>query len=72
LTEAQRCADDGYPIITVSLGSGADTDLMEQIATITGGVHFNVPGGQSVEQYEEDLKDVFREVAADRPLKLVK
>lgn len=72
LTEAQRCADDGYPIVTISLGSGADTSLMGQIASITGGVHFNVPGGQSVAAYEQDLKDVFRDVAADRPLKLVK
>jgi Mg-chelatase subunit ChlD len=72
VNQAQLCADKGYPIITVSLGAGADTGLMGQIATITGGVHFNIPGGQSVAEYEEDLKDVFRDVAADRPLKLVK
>jgi hypothetical protein len=72
LDEAQLAADDHYPIVTVSLGSGADTDLMDQIAQITGGVHFNIPGGQSVAAYEEDLKDVFRAIADDRPLKLVK
>ncbi len=72
LDEAQRAADDHYPIVTVSLGSGADTDLMDQIAEITNGVHFNIPGGQSVAEYEEDLKDVFRAIADDRPLKLVK
>ncbi len=72
LEEAQRCADAGYPVLTVSLGAGADTDLMQQVADITGGLHFNIPGGQSVEEYEEDLKEVFRRLAAHRPLKLVK
>jgi hypothetical protein len=72
LNQAQLCADKNYPIVTVSLGAGADTALMDQIANITGGVHFNVPGGQSVAEYEQDLKDVFRQVAADRPLQLVK
>jgi hypothetical protein len=72
LDEAQMAADMHYPIVTVSLGSGADTDLMDQIAQITGGVHFNIPGGQSVAAYEEDLKDVFRAIADDRPLQLVK
>lgn len=72
LQQAQLCADKNYPIVTVSLGSGADTALMDQIAAITNGVHFNIPGGQSVSQYEQDLKDVFREIASDRPLQLVK
>ena len=70
--EAQRAASDGFPIVTVSLGSAADKDLMQQVADITLGIHFNIPGGQSVEEYEEDLKDVFRRIAGHRPLKLVK
>ncbi len=72
IQEAYRAADAKIPIVTVSFGAGADTALMQQIADITGGVHFNVPGGSSVSQYEEDLKDVFRQIADDRPLKLVK
>ncbi len=72
LQQADLCAADGYPVVTVSLGVGADQELMQQIADKTGGVHFNVPGGQSVAQYEEQLKDVFRQVAANRPLRLVK
>jgi len=71
LQEAQLCQDAGYPVVTVSLGAGADTSIMQQVADITGGVHFNIPGGQTVAEYEEDLKDVFREIAKDRPLKLV-
>ena len=72
LDEAQRCADNGYPVITISLGASADTNLMQQVADITAGVHFNIPGGQSVAAYEEDLKDAFREIADHRPLMLVK
>ncbi len=72
LEQAQICADNHFPIVTISLGAGADTGLMDQIANMTGGVHFNVPGGQTVAEYEKDLKDVFRQIADDRPLKLVK
>jgi len=70
LEQAEAAADAKIPVVTVSLGAGADMDLMEQIAAITGGVHFNVPGGQPVAEYEEDLKDVFRKVADSRPLRL--
>jgi hypothetical protein len=71
LDEAYTAADHHYPTVTISLGAAADTDLMQQIADITNGVHFNIPGGQTVDQVEEDLKDVFRVIADDRPLKLV-
>jgi Mg-chelatase subunit ChlD len=72
LDEAYLAAAKNIPIVTISLGSGADIDLMDEIASITNGVHFNIPGGQPVEAYEEDLKEVFRKIADDRPLKLVK
>ncbi len=73
LEEANLCADKRYPILTVSLGAGADTDLMQQIANTTDkGRHFNIPGGQTGDEYYEDLVEVFREIAKDRPLKLVK
>lgn len=71
LDEGQLAADAGIPVVTVSLGVNADTNLMQSIADMTDGVHFNVPGGSGVLQYEEQLKDVFRSIADDRPLKLV-
>jgi hypothetical protein len=43
---------------------------MEAIADLTGGVHFNVPGGQSVSEYEEDLNEIFAAIAAHVPLRL--
>ncbi|MFV2065723.1 MAG: VWA domain-containing protein [Pirellulales bacterium] len=72
LDEAQLAADSRFPIVTISLGAAADTSLMQQIADITSGAHFNIPGGQAVSSYEEGLRNVFRAIADDRPLKLVK
>lgn len=69
--QAQAAQNAGIPILTISLGANADTSLMGQIATITGGVHFNVPGGQSINAVEDDLNDIFRQIADHRPLKLV-
>jgi hypothetical protein len=71
LDEAELCAEANIKITTISVGAGADTDLMQEIADMTGGTHFNVPGGSSVSEYEDQLKLVFGEIAADRPLKLI-
>jgi len=72
LTQANLCAKAGFPVITISLGADADAALMQQVADITKGVHFNIPGGQSVADYEQDLKDVFALIANYRPTQLVK
>jgi hypothetical protein len=71
LSEAQVCKDAKIPVCTISMGAGADTAIMQQVADLTGGKHFNIPGGQTGAEYEEQLKDVFEEIAAIRPLKLV-
>ncbi|WP_339910241.1 VWA domain-containing protein [Symmachiella dynata] len=75
---AQSALDEAYyakaakiKIMTVSIGAGADTNLMQEIADITGGEHFNVPGGQTVAQYADQLQAHFNTIAADRPLKLI-
>jgi len=72
LQQAQLAADVHYPVVTISLGSGADTSLMQQIADLSGGAHFNIPGLQLITDYEADLLAVFRKIADDRPLVLVK
>ena len=72
LDEARLAARDKFPIVTISLGAAADKQLMQAVADITKGVHFNVPGGRSVSEYEQQLKDIFRQIADRRPLKLVK
>jgi len=71
LDEADLAAAAGIPVVTISLGASADISLMQSIADTTGGVHFNIPGGQPVSAYEQDLRDVFVQIADDRPLKLV-
>jgi len=71
IEEAYAAAQARIPIIAIALGAEADDDLMQQIADITRGAYFKIPGGQSVEEYEEQLKEVFRMVAADRNLVLV-
>ncbi len=52
--------------MTISLGLNADTTLMQQIADITGGKHFNVPGGGTIDECERTEGSVHREIAADR------
>lgn len=71
LDQVAECQSRKYPVITISLGANADTSLMQQVADMTGGVHFNIPGGQTVAQYEAALKDTFRKIAEKRPLQLV-
>lgn len=72
LSEAHLAAASGYPIVTISLGAGADVPLMEEVAEITKGATFNVPGGRPAEEYAEELAEVFKKIAKHRPLKLVK
>jgi len=71
VTEANLAAAAGIPIITIALGAYADTALMQQVADITGGVCFVVPGGQPIAQVKAQLEQVFIQVASDRPLRLV-
>ncbi len=70
-SEAVACKNAKIPIVTISLGGAADTELMQSVANTTRGVHFNIPGGQTASAYEDQLIDVFGQVASTRPLKLV-
>lgn len=72
ISEAYAAKALNIPIVAISLGAGADVDLMDQVAEITDSRHFNIPGGQSVSDYRDDLFKVFRAIADSRPLKLVK
>lgn len=70
-SEAALCAAAGIPVVTISLGADADTALMQSVADVTRGAHFNIPGGQTASQYKDQLTQVFGQVASTRPLKLV-
>ena len=69
IDEAGRARDEGITAVTISFGDDADRTLMQQVADITKGVHFNVP--DSVSGYEDDLRAVFRKIAVNRPVILV-
>ncbi len=71
ISEAYASAGLNFPIVTISLGVNADVSLMNQVAEITESRTFNVPGGASVAAYREGLFEVFRDIADNRPLKLV-
>jgi hypothetical protein len=72
--EAALCAHESrkYQIFAISMGAGADTEIMVQAANATEGVHFNVPGGSSQADYYNQLYATFEQIAKARPLKLVK
>jgi hypothetical protein len=71
IAEAQLAANARIPIVTIALGAYADTALMQQVADMTGGAAFTVPGGQPIAQVKTQLEEVFGKVAADRPLQMV-
>jgi Mg-chelatase subunit ChlD len=67
--QAQQAAAEGITIHTVSFTSDADEALMAQVAEIGKGMHFHVPN-YNVEQYTEDLEEVFLTISSMRPLVL--
>ena len=69
--EAYAAAAASIPVVTISMGALADTALMSQVATITNGVYFDIPGGQTAAQYSAQLDAVWKQVADNRPLKIV-
>lgn len=71
LDQARSAGRDKFQILTISLGADADTDLMQQIANLTGGTHFSIEGGHAVSEYREQLLAVFTKIALQRSLKLV-
>jgi Mg-chelatase subunit ChlD len=71
IQEANAAATAGYPVVTISMGALADTSLMSQIASITSGVYFDIPGGQTAAQYSQQLQAVWKQVCDNRPLKIV-
>jgi hypothetical protein len=71
IQQANLCKASKIKVMAVALGLGADENLMEELAAITGGKHFVVPGGGTIAEYEAQLMQVFQDIAADRPLKLL-
>jgi Flp pilus assembly protein TadG len=70
LQKAQEAADQGIMIFAVSVGYDADTDVMGQIADIGGGAHFHASG--SIEEYADQLEQIFAQLGGTRPVELIK
>lgn len=60
---AERAANDGIVIHAISLGDGADRELMQYIAEVTGGEEFFAETGN-------ELNDVFEQIRRRIPVQL--
>lgn len=65
--EATQAIDDHITLHTMSVGVYADTALMDAIAFAGGGIHINVPGGQTIAEMESELLAAFSQIAANVP-----
>jgi hypothetical protein len=61
LNSAQAAANQNVKIYTVSFGTAADQNLMQQVAIIGDGKHYHAANAQ-------ELKDIFREIGLTIPL----
>ena len=59
--------DAGATVHTMSVGAGADRDLMYAVAHSGGGLHIDVPGGSDHAANEDLLREAFRKIAARVP-----
>ncbi|MFH5805410.1 pilus assembly protein TadG-related protein [Alienimonas sp. DA493] len=64
---AREAIRAGATVHTLSVGAGADSDLMNAMGYAGSGVHIDVPGGNSSEENEELLREAFRQIAARVP-----
>ena len=64
-------ADAGIRVYTVSVGAGADTVFMEELATIGNGEHYYAGGG-SIDSYSAGLTAIFEALGGKWPVVLVK
>ncbi|MCA9043701.1 MAG: VWA domain-containing protein [Planctomycetaceae bacterium] len=71
LDEATLAANAGIKVMCVSLGRGADRNLLDQIAQMTGGVHYNVPPSYKIEEYNTEMLNFYRAIAEDRVPEMV-
>jgi hypothetical protein len=72
LDEAAAAAALKYKVMTIGLGVDADTTSMQQVADITDGVFYYVPGGSNYSTMHTQLRQAFKEIADARPMLIVK
>jgi len=67
---AHTAAEQGIRIFAVSVGAWCDLSVMDEIAAIGSGQHFHAEG--SIEDYSEQLDDIFVQLGGQRPVELIK
>ena len=66
---AQRAADEGIRIYTVSVGDNLDRTLMQEIAAVGRGEEFHAGG--TPEEYTEELQRIFKTIGGRREIMLI-
>ena len=67
LMKAKEAVDAGYTIHCITVGLGADQQLMTAVAWLGRGIYIHVPGNQSVSDMEADVLAAFNKIAAFVP-----
>lgn len=67
--QARIAAERGIVVHTVSVGSSADRTLMQEVASIGGGIEFYAGG--TPEEYADALQNIFRRIGGRRPVRLI-
>ncbi len=65
--QAKLAIDQGFTLHTMSVGAGADRELMKAIAFAGRGEWVDVPGGTSISEIEENMLAAFARIAANVP-----
>jgi Flp pilus assembly protein TadG len=67
LKYVKQAVDKGYTVHAISVGADADANLMKAVAWLGQGQCVIVPGGLSVSDMEEQVKEAFTKIAAAVP-----
>ncbi|HEV7280591.1 MAG TPA: vWA domain-containing protein [Pirellulaceae bacterium] len=65
--EATECVKRGITVHSMSVGAGADRNLMRAIAFAGKGIWIDVPGGSSPTQMEEQMEQSFQQIGSMVP-----
>ncbi|MCA9016645.1 MAG: VWA domain-containing protein, partial [Planctomycetaceae bacterium] len=65
--QAVEAANLGYTVHTMTVGAGADRDLMQAIAKACNGISIDAPGGATIEDMRSQLLVAFGKIAANVP-----
>jgi Flp pilus assembly protein TadG/uncharacterized protein YegL len=69
IAQAHQAKANNIQIVTISVGQGADQQIMEDIASITSGTHFHAEG--TIDQYSSQLEQIFAAVGGRRTVELI-